>query len=490
MDDKSGDSQDQVSRLREASYNPRKITKDELRMLAKSMAEFGDLSGVVRNRKTDQLVGGHQRLKVFDKSWPIVITARYEQPNSVGTVAEGYIDSPWGRWTYREVDWDEDREKAANLAANKGGGDWDIPKLKPLLVHLEGILPDIEVTGFNLDDLENLLDRSSEEDQHDNEVPQLGAGGPHRVKLGDVWACGDHLVLCGDSTDPASYSKLGLDKERAHMVFTDPPYRVSYEAKSGKHEVIMGDRERDDDLVNKLLLPAFKAMSQFSVDTAAFYIWHASSTREDFAFAIKSAGLMERQYLIWAKQGIVLGHSDYRWAHEPAMYCSKAGFKQAFYGDRAQPTIWRASISRSGQSSTLIGPGIVLLDGHGGAMMITTKVPREKKVRRMRVTEGGQVMLQQDGGPSADIWEVAHEPRAEAGLHPTMKPVELAVRAINNSSKPGEIVLDPFGGSGTTMIAAEKLGRRARILELDPLYASVEVLRYEKFSGKKAILVE
>lgn len=146
-----------VGDLRENPGNPRKIGPEQLKMLAKAMAEFGDLSGVIKCVRSGNLVGGHQRVKILDKSWPIVITEKYSPANPVGTTAEGYIETPWGRWVYREVDWDERKEKAALIAANHHGGEDNIPQLKDLLTELNDGEFDIELTGFNEDDLAELI---------------------------------------------------------------------------------------------------------------------------------------------------------------------------------------------------------------------------------------------------------------------------------------------------------------------------------------------
>lgn len=120
--------------LNAADYNPRTITDERLRMLSSSMKEFGDLSGIVKNIRTGNLVGGHQRVKVFDPDWPIIPSEHHDDS---GTVAMGYIETPYGRWSYREVDWDENREKMANIAANKHGGEFDLPKLAGVLEEIE-----------------------------------------------------------------------------------------------------------------------------------------------------------------------------------------------------------------------------------------------------------------------------------------------------------------------------------------------------------------
>lgn len=147
-----------VGDLRPAPYNPRKITKEQAVMLAKSMAAFGDLSGVVENKRSGFLVGGHQRLTVLDKTWPIVVTAEYDPPNAVGTIKEGFIESPFGRWLYRLVDWDENTEKMAMIAANHHGGSDDFPKLRDLLTEVDDGQVDMTLTGFDADALKKMID--------------------------------------------------------------------------------------------------------------------------------------------------------------------------------------------------------------------------------------------------------------------------------------------------------------------------------------------
>jgi hypothetical protein len=143
-----------VLNLKPAPYNPRKITEKQLGMLKKSMAEYGDLSGIVVNIKTGNMVGGHQRTKNFDPSWPIV---KQPHKDKTGTVALGYIETPAGRWTYREVNWTEKKEAAANVAANKHGGEFDMPKLKDIIINLDDGSMDMELIGFNSHELELMM---------------------------------------------------------------------------------------------------------------------------------------------------------------------------------------------------------------------------------------------------------------------------------------------------------------------------------------------
>lgn len=148
--------------LRPASYNPRMIGDAELAALKQALEVFGDLGGIIKNRKTGNLVGGHQRVKTLDPSWPLWIAppdTLTEGDKRVGTVAMGFIETPFGRLSYREVEWDENLEKAANVAANKHGGKWDDGKLKELLVSIDDGTPLLSLTGFGTVDLDGMLGR-------------------------------------------------------------------------------------------------------------------------------------------------------------------------------------------------------------------------------------------------------------------------------------------------------------------------------------------
>ena len=152
-----------VGDLRPAEYNPRKISPDQLKALARSLAEFGDLSGIVFNRKTGNMIGGHQRVKTLDPDSLIVISEEGKMQfdgdaDGARSIAVGYVDTPFGRLVYREVSWSEQKERAANLAANKHGGEWDIPKVKELLVSLDDGKFDLSLTGFDEKELQALID--------------------------------------------------------------------------------------------------------------------------------------------------------------------------------------------------------------------------------------------------------------------------------------------------------------------------------------------
>ena len=151
---KSKESKESIGGLVASPYNPRIITEKQLSMLKKSMAEFGDLSGIVVNVKTGHIIGGHQRVKNLDPSWPII---KAPPADKVGTVALGHIETPWGRWQYREVDWPEKKEAMANVSANKQGGEFDLTKLREIIITLDDGSLDMELTGFNTHEIELMM---------------------------------------------------------------------------------------------------------------------------------------------------------------------------------------------------------------------------------------------------------------------------------------------------------------------------------------------
>jgi DNA modification methylase len=272
--------------------------------------------------------------------------------------------------------------------------------------------------------------------------------------------------------------------EKAQMVNTDPPYGVEYTGGVGKTwDIIKSDDKTGDDLMANLLLPAFKNYVEHTEDEAAFYIWHASSTRRDFEDAMTAAGIVEKQYIIWVKNNFQMGHADYHWGHEPCFYAEKAGHSAHFYGDRTQRTTWKAVLRDADGTATVLTGGVVLTDGAGGKIFINDKPPKGKKVRYIRLSEGRSVCLYPEGKAST-AWEIARETGIE---HPTQKPVELAVRAIDNSTQPGDLVLDFFAGSGSTLIGAEMTGRRAYVIELDPRYCDVIINRYVRFTNNVGV---
>lgn len=286
-----------------------------------------------------------------------------------------------------------------------------------------------------------------------------------RTKRGDVYRLGDHTLMCGDSTSEEDVQKL-VGGGLLDLCVTDPPYNVGLGMDKG-HAIrpseakqlhrrtdgltIANDSMQEDEFI-KFLTSAFQNMKNSLKDGAVFYIWFASSSEMEFLTALEEAGLRNREMLIWVKNHFALGRQDYQWRHEPCLYGWKDGAGHYFTNSRSESTV---------------------IDDTPDLDRIT-KAEAVELLRRIYESEPTSVV--HEAKPNVSI------------LHPTMKPVALIGYQIANSSRKGETVLDLFGGSGTTMIACEQLGRKCFMMEYDPHYADVIIDRWEKFTGKKAEL--
>lgn len=307
-----------------------------------------------------------------------------------------------------------------------------------------------------------------DEEERDDDVPEAA---PKIAKLGDLWELGPHRLLVADCTSKEAMAKL-MGDQAAQLVFTDPPYGVDYEGADGG---ILNDEKKGEELEKTLLAPSFKLASKYSVEDAAFYIWHASVTRPSFQRAILAAGLEERQYIIWVKPAAVMGRSHYQWQHEPCFYCGKHGITPRWSGDRKQTTVWAVTQRKDGAGFVAIAGGVTLVGDNGSHIHVQREPPKGKKARSLRVAESEVILLSSLEG--SDVWEVQPDSKNEY-IHPNQKPVELSMRAIINNTEPGEVVLDMFTGSGSTLIGAQRSGRVFRGTELDPHWTDRIIKRW------------
>jgi DNA modification methylase len=437
-----------ITDLKPAPYNPRLDLQPgdpDYEKLKRSIQEFGLVEPIVFNERTGYVVGGHQRLKVLqDLGWS-------EVPVSV-------------------VDLDPEKEKALNVALNKIEGDWDNFKLKELLEELDTGAFDITITGFDEEEIEDLMTQFYVEEEtevkEDNFDPDKAAEEVQEpiTKPGDVWLLGRHRLMCGDSTNIDDVLRL-MGGKQADMIFTDPPYNVDYEGSNGKK--IKNDN-MEDSAFYQFLYDAFVAMYTVLKEGGPIYVCHADSEGLNFRKAFKDAGFLMKQCLIWVKNSLVLGRQDYHWKHEPILYGWKPGAAHAWYGGRKQDTVVEEDVDLVVQKE---GDHFVLSFSNG-IKSVMVKVPSY------------EIVFSGDDSDST-TWRI-EKPKKNAD-HPTMKPIALCARAIQNSSNPGELVLDPFGGSGSTLIACEQTGRTCFTMEFDPVYADVIVKRWEEFTGQKAV---
>lgn len=336
---------------------------------------------------------------------------------------------------------------------------FDMELLEQELASIDGY--DWSDFGFELEDvLEDLPEYDPEEDQ----VPEVPA--EPRTKPGDLWQLGRHRLLCGDSTDPAQVARLMGGRE-ADLLLTDPPYNVAYHQNDSKNwdpklarqrtdrKVIMNDKFSDEMSFQRFLEDSLRAALAVMRPGASWYVWFAAMHGPTVFSACQEVGLPPKQELCWVKNHFTLGRSDYQWMHEPCLYGWKGGATHYFAPTRAEVTV-------------------------------VDDTPNLNKMSKPEMRRLLQEFLQGETQTSV----LRYDKPLASEAHPTMKPVPLFSRLVRNSSRRGDAVLDLFGGSGTTAIACEQLGRDAYLMELDPAYCDVIVERWEQMTGGTARLVK
>lgn len=396
------------------AMNSRLHSDAQVAQLAASIREFGFTNPVLIDQDKN-LIAGHGRVMAARKlglaSVPaIVVTGLDERKRRALVIADNKLAL--------NASWDDEvlKNELSDLAADFG-----------------------ELMGFSEEELAAMLQEATQiEDGLTDEdvVPELAA--EPVTKPGDVWLLGKHRLMCGDSTSIDAVDTL-MDGGKADMVFTDPPYNVSFSgalsstSKGGKmikmsqgyvnpsstHEEIKNDR-MDKSEFKDFMISVISVIKTYCV--GGYYICFSSSTLDELLLPLVETGIGWKSIIIWNKNQSPMGVGHFRRKYEPIAY---GYFENHFYG-------------------------------------------REYA--------------------EDDVWDIARTRKND--LHPTMKPIELVEKAIGYSSKNGQVVLDLFGGSGTTLIASEKTGRKARLMELDQKYCDVIVKRWQDFTGKKATHAE
>jgi len=334
---------------------------------------------------------------------------------------------------------------------------WDDEVLAGELAALDAAGFDLDLTGFDTNELDVFLQMARDGEAPDpDEAPE-----PPLVPVsrpGDLWNLGEHRLLCGDATLTDDVKRV-MAGEPASLCWTDPPYNVAYEGKAGS---IQNDAMSETDF--KAFLEASFAGAWLALaDGGAIYVAH-SEAGGGLAFrqAFAQVGFKMAACLIWRKNQFVQSRGDYHWQHEPILYGWKPTGAHHWYGDRRQTTVIEGFAGL---------PVAHVADGEW-------RVALDDLVLHI---SGGEVRVESADG------SIIHADRPQrSDLHPTMKPVGLIERMIRNSSPRGGTVFEPFGGSGSTLIACERLGRRCRAIELDPRFADVIVERWQLLTGREA----
>lgn len=308
---------------------------------------------------------------------------------------------------------------------------------------------DLELTGFSEDDCLKRMPESPKPGRVDDDCVPAPPKDEPVCCPGDLWLLGEHRLLCGDATkrDPLSGLMAG---RQADLVWVDPPYNVDYQGATDKKLTLRNDR-LSDTAFRQFLEQLFRGCHQVSKAGAPIYVCYADSEAINVRSALQATGWKLSQTLIWLKHHFTLSRQDYHWQHEPILYGWKDDGAHPWYGGATPSTLLKDEPP---------------LDDMSRKELLTL-------CRAWRQTLALSVLP-------------ARKPMVNAE-HPTMKPVYLVMRMIMNSSQRGDTVLDPCGGSGSTLIACEKLQRHACLVEIDPRYCDVILQRWQAFTGSSAV---
>jgi len=423
--------------------NARTHSTAQVAQIAASIAEFGFTNAVLADEKG--IVAGHGRVLGAQQLYAAGKTITLPSGEAIPAGTVPVVDCSG---------WSDTKRKAYILSDNQlamnAGWDMDLLKLELADLKLEGF--DLELLGFG-DQLTDILDPDLLNDKDPDEVPDV----PEVAfsKMGDQWVCGPHRVRCGDSTKMEDWSAL-MAGELADIQVCDPPYNVAYESK-------LAGSIKNDSMSNsafkEFLLGFYRCSFASMKPGAALYVAHADTEGINFRTALLESGFQLKSCLMWVKNALVLGRGDFHFRHEPILYAIKPGAKRAWFGGRKQTTV---------QSFGEESPFEKVEDGryavrHGDTVLY---------VNADAVVEEAPTTLLH-----------FHKPNRSA-MHPTMKPVALWERLIRNHGRTNDIVIDAFGGSGTTMMAAERLGMCSRSMEYDPKFVDVICVRYANYTGR------
>lgn len=370
--------------------NARTHSKEQITKIRSSLREFGFVNPVLID-KDKNIIAGHGRCEA----------AKAEGIREVPCVMVEHLT--------------EAQKKAYIIADNKLALDagWDNEILAVELESLKDLNFDVELTGFNAAEIDDLFSNIHDKEVADDDFDVDAALEEEPIsKQGDLWLLGRHRLVCGDSTKAETYETL-MDGKKANLVVTDPPYGVSY---NGSQGTIQNDNLKDDEFY-QFLFDAFTNMENHMANDASIYVFHADTKGHIFRKAFQDAGFYLSGVCQWVKQSLVLGRSPYQWKHEPCLFGWKKKGKHKWYAGRAETTVWE------------------------------------------------------------------FDKPSKNNLHSTMKPVPLLAYPIKNSSLTNSIVLEPFGGSGSTWIACEQTDRICYGAELDERFVDVIVKRYIEHVG-------
>ena len=421
------------------------MINESLKSLATPIDDLHTLPG---NPRRGDIAAVARSLERFGQRKPIVAK------HSDGTIIAG--NHTWQAakqlgWTEIAVVWTDDDDNTAHafaLADNRTAelGTYDEDALREMIAQLVNVDPElVSDAGYSQEAIAEILKIPVEEIPMAGDLDAAPAKSrtAHSIE-GDTWILGPHRLVVGDSTDPAILAKA-LDNKLADCIFTDPPYNVAYTGGTSEGLTIQNDAMTELEF-ESFLLAVYAAMYQNAKAGCPIYVCHADSSGQAFRTKLVGAGWMLKQILIWVKDNFVLSRQDYNWQHEPIIYGWKPGAAHPWFGPFNDSTV---------------------LD------FATKDLDTLSKTELVKIIETAR-----------ESSTIIREPRPRRNSeHPTMKPINLITRILSNSANRDSVVLDPFAGSGSTLVAAHTLGMTAALVELDPIYADVICKRWQDLTG-------
>ena len=420
-----------LNEIKPATYNPRIMSIEEQEKLEKNLQEFGLVDPIIINLKNNQIIGGHQRYEILQKE-----QEKTGKQKEFTLIQMGDIG-----WVFLDEDMyinDENHEKALNLALNKISGEWDTNKLQSLLEEITLTDLDVELTGFdNIDyteinetTLDEILHTLNENTIHEPQktVEEDNYTEKHtnietNIKQGDIYKLGNHKLICGDCTKKETLTKL-IQNNKIDCLITDPPYGVDY----GNKNEFLNKYDNGNRNQTPILNDAIDDYKQFFTKVLQNIKQFLNNYNTIYIFM----------------SGVQL--------HNLQISIDETGYKFSQY------LIW-------------------LKNNH-----VLSRFDYQPKTEYCLY--GWYNHHKYYGEFNTDILEFPRPQKSK--LHPTIKPIPLISKLIQNSTKEKMNILDVFGGSGTTLIACEQLNRNCYMIELSPEYCQTIINRWEKYTGQKA----
>ena len=398
--------------------NPRTHPKKQRKAVKGSLESLGWIDVVIENKRTGYLIDGHERiwqaLDHGDAEVPYILVDLSPEEEAQALLSLDFMANMA----------QTDKSMVENLLSQFNTENQAIQQFLSELAEAAGLLDKYRDPV----DAEPATDRAMELNKK------------WQVAPGDLWVIGNHLLLCGDSTNEKDVARV-LSGDRPSLMVTDPPYGVEYNAVWHETAGLNGPAAAKGTVTNDNRSKWCGAYIRANAPVA--YVWHAGVHTAEVAMDLISAGYQIRSQIIWAKTKFVISRGDYHWGHEPCWYAVKTGEPGGFRGGRKQSTLW-ADVTDN------FKPG----------------------ARELYASKIDEKNLYAFPGDMTTLWTLKQDKMVDGG-HSTQKPLECMARPIRNHGERGDVVFDPFGGTGTTMVAAENLERQARLIEISPPYCAV-----------------